>query len=152
MFTENQVSPERPPIVGYTGHIPGAKGESALSRRYAQAARRGLQMLQREREGRSSREKESSSLRRPVNGRIYDETWKSSTRTINFYRSSVQNYEIVPWSNRKYYLPVKNRFYERDSLISRKCFGARNIFDEKASRKCSTRENFSSKSRRSRTF
>ncbi|KAJ8667054.1 hypothetical protein QAD02_008716 [Eretmocerus hayati] len=42
---DNQVSPERPPIVGYTGHIPGAKSELALSRRYAQAAKRGLQQL-----------------------------------------------------------------------------------------------------------
>ncbi|XP_043287670.1 uncharacterized protein [Venturia canescens] len=74
-FYENQVSPERPPIVGYTGHIPGAKGESALSRRYAQAARRGLQMLQREREGRSTRERDSSSgAQRAPNGRPYDET------------------------------------------------------------------------------
>ncbi|KZC13689.1 hypothetical protein WN55_05242, partial [Dufourea novaeangliae] len=44
-----EISPDRPPIVGYTGHIPGAKGEVALSKRYAQAAKKGLELIRRER-------------------------------------------------------------------------------------------------------
>ncbi|XP_012274500.1 protein FAM166B-like [Orussus abietinus] len=49
-FFESQVSPEYPPIVGYTGHIPGARSEVALSKRYAQAAKKGLEIVRRERE------------------------------------------------------------------------------------------------------
>ncbi|XP_011495013.1 PREDICTED: uncharacterized protein LOC105359940, partial [Ceratosolen solmsi marchali] len=48
--TDNQVSAESPPIVGYTGHIPGAKGEVALSKGYAQAAKKGLELLHKERQ------------------------------------------------------------------------------------------------------
>ncbi|XP_026298608.1 inositol hexakisphosphate kinase 3 isoform X2 [Apis mellifera] len=47
-----EISPERPPIVGYTGHIPGVKGEVALSKRYAQAAKKGLELVRKEREQR----------------------------------------------------------------------------------------------------
>ncbi|XP_076282332.1 inositol hexakisphosphate kinase isoform X1 [Lasioglossum baleicum] len=47
-----EITPERPPIVGYTGHIPGAKGEVALSKRYAQAAKKGLELIRKEREER----------------------------------------------------------------------------------------------------
>nr|XP_033325696.1 protein FAM166B-like isoform X1 [Megalopta genalis]XP_033325697.1 protein FAM166B-like isoform X1 [Megalopta genalis] len=50
-----EISPERPPIVGYTGHIPGAKGEVALSKRYAQAARKGLELIRKEREERRAK-------------------------------------------------------------------------------------------------
>ncbi|KAK1123234.1 hypothetical protein K0M31_008866 [Melipona bicolor] len=45
-----EISPEKPPIVGYTGHIPGVKGEIALSKRYAQAAKKGLELVRKERE------------------------------------------------------------------------------------------------------
>ncbi|XP_029047809.1 protein FAM166B-like isoform X1 [Osmia bicornis bicornis] len=47
-----EISPERPPIVGYTGHIPGARGEVALSKRYGQAAKKGLELVRKEREQR----------------------------------------------------------------------------------------------------
>ncbi|CAL7944106.1 unnamed protein product [Xylocopa violacea] len=47
-----EISPERPPIVGYTGHIPGARGEVALSKGYAQAAKKGLEFVRKEREQR----------------------------------------------------------------------------------------------------
>ncbi|XP_076398038.1 uncharacterized protein LOC100882311 isoform X2 [Megachile rotundata] len=50
-----ELSPERPPIVGYTGHIPGARGEVALSKRYAQAAKKGLELVRKEREERLSK-------------------------------------------------------------------------------------------------
>lgn len=52
LFTDYEISPERPPIVGYTGHIPGVKGEVALSKRYAQAAKKGLELVRKEREQR----------------------------------------------------------------------------------------------------
>ena len=55
-----ELSPERPPIVGYTGHIPGAKGEVALSKGYAQAARKGLELIRKEREERHGRLKDVS--------------------------------------------------------------------------------------------
>ncbi|XP_014478287.1 PREDICTED: protein FAM166B-like [Dinoponera quadriceps] len=67
------VSPERPPIVGYTGHIPGARGEVALSKRYAQAARKGLERLQREREERL-RAKDMSTVQRVLDNAYLDET------------------------------------------------------------------------------
>ncbi|XP_076682915.1 uncharacterized protein LOC143376455 isoform X2 [Andrena cerasifolii] len=55
-----ELSPERPPIVGYTGHIPGAKGEVALSKGYAQAAKKGLELIRKEREERHGRLKDVS--------------------------------------------------------------------------------------------
>ncbi|XP_063993232.1 uncharacterized protein LOC135170938 isoform X2 [Diachasmimorpha longicaudata] len=70
----NQVSPESPPIVGYTGHIPGARSEVALSRRYAQAARKGLELLQHERESRCSRVTESKTVRRVLETVYIDDT------------------------------------------------------------------------------
>lgn len=57
MFFEadNQISPDFPPIAGYTGHIPRVKGsEASLSQRYHCAAKKGLEILQREKEGKSS--------------------------------------------------------------------------------------------------
>jgi len=68
------VSPERPPIVGYTGHIPGARGEVALSKRYAQAARTGLEGVQREREERHSRSKDMDAVQRVLDNAYLDET------------------------------------------------------------------------------
>ncbi|XP_011158322.1 UPF0605 protein GA14893 isoform X2 [Solenopsis invicta] len=67
------VSPERPPIVGYTGHIPGAKGEVALSKRYAQAARKGLERVQKEREERHSRTKDMNAVERVLDNAYLDE-------------------------------------------------------------------------------
>lgn len=68
------VSPERPPIVGYTGHIPGARGEIALSKRYAQAARKGLERLQKEREGRLNMVKDMHAVQRVLDDAYLDET------------------------------------------------------------------------------
>ncbi|XP_020289556.1 UPF0605 protein GA14893-like [Pseudomyrmex gracilis] len=69
-----RVSPERPPIVGYTGHIPGAKGEVALSKRYAQAARKGLERVQKEREERFSKTKDIEAVQRVLDDAYLDET------------------------------------------------------------------------------
>ena len=74
LFPDYHVSPERPPIVGYTGHIPGAKGEVALSKRYAQAAKKGLERVQREREERLSRIKDMSAVERVLDNAYLDET------------------------------------------------------------------------------
>lgn len=44
--SEVHISPEFPPIAGYTGHIPRVKGtEASLSQRYHTAAKRGLTLL-----------------------------------------------------------------------------------------------------------
>lgn len=68
-----EISPERPPIVGYTGHIPGAKGESALSKRYAQAVIKGLKSVRKEREQRHSRLKDAEAVQRVLGGAHLDE-------------------------------------------------------------------------------
>ncbi|KAJ3663853.1 hypothetical protein Zmor_008074 [Zophobas morio] len=50
-FHEHKISPEYPPIAGYTGHIPRVKGnEESLSQRYNTVVKRGLTLLQNERE------------------------------------------------------------------------------------------------------
>lgn len=55
IILENHLSPEFPPIAGYTGHIPRVKGsEASLSQRYHCAAKKGLELLQKERESRRS--------------------------------------------------------------------------------------------------
>lgn len=58
-----ELSPERPPIVGYTGHIPGARGEVALSKRYAQAAKKGLELVRKEREKRLGKVADTNMVR-----------------------------------------------------------------------------------------
>ncbi|XP_011874177.1 PREDICTED: UPF0605 protein CG18335-like [Vollenhovia emeryi] len=68
------VSPERLPIVGYTGHIPGARGEVALSKGYAQAARKGLEGVHRDREERLSRTKDMDAVQRVLDNAYLDET------------------------------------------------------------------------------
>lgn len=79
MFLDNQVSSERPPIVGYTGHIPGAKGEVALSRRYAQAAKKGLELLQKSRESRLDRHRNFDSTERVLDTNYLDDTGHTRT-------------------------------------------------------------------------
>lgn len=50
-FKEKEISPENPPITGYTGHIPRIKGsEESLSQRYDTVVKRGLKLLSEERE------------------------------------------------------------------------------------------------------
>ncbi|CAH2091451.1 unnamed protein product [Euphydryas editha] len=50
-YKENTISPEFPPIAGYTGHIPRIKGsEASLSQRYHCAAKRGLELIKMERD------------------------------------------------------------------------------------------------------
>ncbi|XP_013134583.1 PREDICTED: protein FAM166B-like [Papilio polytes] len=52
-YKEHSISPEFPPIAGYTGHIPRIKGsEASLSQRYHCAAKRGLELIKMEREKR----------------------------------------------------------------------------------------------------
>lgn len=48
------ISPEYPPIAGYTGHIPRVKGnEASLSQRYYCVAKHGLSLLQEDRNRRN---------------------------------------------------------------------------------------------------
>ncbi|KAI4485961.1 hypothetical protein M0804_006450 [Polistes exclamans] len=68
------VSPEKPPIVGYTGHIPGAKGEVALSKRYAQAVKTGLESVRKEREQRLNKLKDVHPVQRVLDAACVDET------------------------------------------------------------------------------
>lgn len=65
---------EYPPIVGYTGHIPGAKGEVALSKRYTQAAKKGLSLLQKDRESRLDTAKNIDAVQRVLDQAYLDET------------------------------------------------------------------------------
>lgn len=65
---------DRPPIVGYTGHIPGAKSEISLSRRYAQAARKGLQSLHEQRKNRLDSINDSETIQRVLDTNYLDDT------------------------------------------------------------------------------
>lgn len=67
ILTDYEVSPERPPIVGYTGHIPGFKGEVALSKRYAQAAKKGLELVRKEREQRLGKLRDTNTVQKALN-------------------------------------------------------------------------------------
>ncbi|XP_014293906.1 ciliary microtubule inner protein 2B [Halyomorpha halys] len=50
-YRDEHISPEQPPIAGYTGHIPRIKSsEASLSLRYHEAAKKGLYLLQQDRE------------------------------------------------------------------------------------------------------
>ncbi|XP_043590438.1 uncharacterized protein LOC122571139 isoform X2 [Bombus pyrosoma] len=68
-----EVSPERPPIVGYTGHIPGFKGEVALSKRYAQAAKKGLELVREEREQRLGKLRDTNTVQKALNVARFNE-------------------------------------------------------------------------------
>lgn len=74
IVTDYEISPERPPIVGYTGHIPGVKGEVALSKRYTQAAKRGLELVRKEREKRLGKLRDSDTVQGILNVERYDKT------------------------------------------------------------------------------
>ncbi|XP_014231996.1 UPF0605 protein GA14893-like [Trichogramma pretiosum] len=75
-YFDNQVSAESPPIVGYTGHIPGARGQVDLSKRYAQAAKRGLELHE---QGRRSRlgQHDEAAIQRVLDVACVDETGHS---------------------------------------------------------------------------
>ncbi|KAL4709289.1 hypothetical protein ACJJTC_013349 [Scirpophaga incertulas] len=63
-YKENTISPEFPPIAGYTGHIPRIKGsEASLSQRYHCAAKRGLELIRMERDQRKELQKADSNVR-----------------------------------------------------------------------------------------
>lgn len=50
-YRDEHISVEQPPIAGYTGHIPRIRSsEASLSLRYHEAAKRGLYLLQQDRE------------------------------------------------------------------------------------------------------
>ncbi|CAB0036155.1 unnamed protein product [Trichogramma brassicae] len=75
-YFDNQVSAESPPIVGYTGHIPGARGQVDLSKRYAQAAKRGLELHE---QGRRSRlgQHDEAAIQRVLDVACVDDTGHS---------------------------------------------------------------------------
>lgn len=61
---DNTISPEFPPIAGYTGHIPRIKGsEASLSQRYHYAAKRGLELIRLERDIRKEIQNADSNIR-----------------------------------------------------------------------------------------
>ncbi|VVC91040.1 unnamed protein product [Leptidea sinapis] len=63
-YKDNAISAEFPPIAGYTGHIPRIKGsEASLSQRYHCAAKRGLQLIQMEREKRKELQNADANIR-----------------------------------------------------------------------------------------
>ncbi|XP_069674328.1 ciliary microtubule inner protein 2B-like isoform X2 [Periplaneta americana] len=66
-YGENHISPECPPIAGYTGHIPRVRGtEVSLSQRYNTAARKGLSLLREERKRRNEMEEATLAVRRAL--------------------------------------------------------------------------------------
>lgn len=74
MLTENTISPEFPPIAGYTGHIPRIKGaEASLSQRYHCAAKRGLELIRIERDKRKELQNADSNIKAILkdNGKKY---------------------------------------------------------------------------------
>ncbi|XP_017779785.1 PREDICTED: protein FAM166B-like [Nicrophorus vespilloides] len=63
-FIDRKVSPEFPPIAGYTGYIPKVKGnEESLSQRYNTVVKRGLTLLKQERDGRQYINKAKNKVR-----------------------------------------------------------------------------------------
>ncbi|KAJ2944181.1 hypothetical protein O0L34_g18158 [Tuta absoluta] len=63
-YKENTISPEFPPIAGYTGHIPRIKGsEASLSQRYHCAAKRGLELIRMEKDQRNELQKAAANVR-----------------------------------------------------------------------------------------
>ncbi|CAH2981160.1 unnamed protein product [Chilo suppressalis] len=63
-YKDHSISPEFPPIAGYTGHIPRIKGsEASLSQRYHCAAKRGLELIQMERDQRVELQKADSNVK-----------------------------------------------------------------------------------------
>ncbi|XP_047993474.1 protein FAM166B-like [Leguminivora glycinivorella] len=63
-YKENTISPEFPPIAGYTGHIPRIKGsEASLSQRYHCAAKRGLELIRLERDKRKELHNADSNIK-----------------------------------------------------------------------------------------
>ncbi|KRT82766.1 hypothetical protein AMK59_3145 [Oryctes borbonicus] len=62
-FSAKEISPDCPPIAGYTGHIPKVKGnEESLSQRYNIVVKRGLNLLKQEREKRGALQKVHSKI------------------------------------------------------------------------------------------
>ncbi|KAI4457762.1 complement component-related sushi domain-containing [Holotrichia oblita] len=52
-YKVKEISPDCPPIAGYTGHIPRVKGnEESLSQRYNTVVKRGFNILRQERQKR----------------------------------------------------------------------------------------------------
>lgn len=74
MHKDNQVSAASPPIVGYTGHIPGAKSEIALSKRYGLAAKTGLELFEKERKEKLISIKEKNEINKVLEVANIDET------------------------------------------------------------------------------
>lgn len=68
--TENTITPELPPIAGYTGHIPRIRGtEASLSQRYHCAAKRGLELIQLERDSRKQLQNADSNIKQILKNR-----------------------------------------------------------------------------------
>ncbi|XP_067007018.2 ciliary microtubule inner protein 2B [Anabrus simplex] len=67
-LTDSHISPDFPPIAGYTGHIPRLRvTDASLSQRYNIAARQGLAMLQKEREKRRGVHSANDAVRTALN-------------------------------------------------------------------------------------
>lgn len=63
IILEKEISPDHPPIAGYTGHIPRVKGsEESLSKRYNTVVKQGLRKLKDDRERRQQLVKAQSTL------------------------------------------------------------------------------------------
>lgn len=66
-ITDSHISPECPPIAGYTGHIPRVRGtEVSLSQRYNTAVRKGLALLREEQQHRNEMEEAALAVHRAL--------------------------------------------------------------------------------------
>ncbi|XP_023727662.1 protein FAM166B isoform X1 [Cryptotermes secundus] len=66
-YGDSHISPECPPIAGYTGHIPRVRGtEVSLSQRYNTAVRKGLALLREERQHRNEMEEATRAVHRAL--------------------------------------------------------------------------------------
>jgi len=67
LVIDNHISPECPPIAGYTGHIPHMRGtEFSLSHRYNTAVQKGLALLHEERQHRNARAEATQAVHRAL--------------------------------------------------------------------------------------
>jgi len=67
LVIDNHISPECPPIAGYTGHIPHMRGtEFSLSHRYNTAVQKGLALLHEERQHRNAMAEATQAVHRAL--------------------------------------------------------------------------------------
>lgn len=98
LVIDNHISPECPPIAGYTGHIPHMRGtEFSLSHRYNTAVQKGLALLNEERQHRNAMAEATQAVHRALqrnNRYMIPAMWTASVKDwIPFKRSYSHTYK-----------------------------------------------------------